>query len=312
LLWGKKMSNSNFGYLFYKDVFRKMDLRKVENKEKQKKINKHNFKVLEYDKDSGRKGFNQIFFNKKLPSPDKIEPYFSNFIKNFGINRKFFELETTYPGLLTGSGYNHEVGGINEELKLGFFFDHTTGLPCIPGSSVKGVLRDACTKDDGKYILSIIAELKSGSERKAIKDELKIKDIAVSFYEDIEKKQSLFMKKEKGKNGIEKILPSEFVKAVFIGEGISVYKRDIFFDAFPIESLNKNGKFLANDYITHHKDPLKNPIQFLKILPQVVFQFDFKLTNTGMNKELKLELFRQILLDLGIGAKTAVGYGYFK
>jgi len=136
-------------------------------------------------------------------------------------------------------------------------------LPCIPGSSVKGVLRDACTKDDGKYILSIIAELKSGSERKAIKDELKIKDIAVSFYEDIEKKQSLFMKKEKGKNGIEKILPSEFVKAVFIGEGISVYKRDIFFDAFPIESLNKNGKFLANDYITHHKDPLKKiPIQF--------------------------------------------------
>jgi len=128
LLWGKKMSNSNFGYLFYKDVFRKMDLRKVENKEKQKKINKHNFKVLEYDKDSGRKGFNQIFFNKKLPSPDKIEPYFSNFIKNFGINRKFFELETTYPGLLTGSGYNHEVGGINEELKLGFFFDNRFAL----------------------------------------------------------------------------------------------------------------------------------------------------------------------------------------
>jgi len=236
-------------------------------------------------------------------------------LRNFSIPDSLgdeqFELTTVYPGLLIGSGYVHNVLG-DDALKLGFFFDHTTGLPCIPGSSVKGVLRDACEKDEGNYILSIIEELKSG-ERKAVKDEIEIKNIALSFYEDVGKKQPLFMKKEIGKNGVEKIIPSEFVKKVFIGEGIPIYKRDIFFDAFPIHSFNDNGKFLANDYITHHEDPLKNPnpVQFLKVLPQVTFRFDFKLTDKGMDKDLKLELFKQILLDLGIGAKTNVGYGQF-
>src|SRR5690606_9438219 len=53
-----------------------------------------------------------------------------------------WELYTTYPGLLIGSGYQHESGGENE-FKIGFFFDYTTGLPQIPGSSVKGVLRSS-------------------------------------------------------------------------------------------------------------------------------------------------------------------------
>jgi len=53
---------------------------------------------------------------------------------------KTLELVTTYPGLLIGSGYDHEAG-LFGVLKLGFFFDHATGLPIIPGSSVKGVLR---------------------------------------------------------------------------------------------------------------------------------------------------------------------------
>ncbi|HAL64476.1 MAG TPA: hypothetical protein DCP10_02770, partial [Bacteroidales bacterium] len=57
-----------------------------------------------------------------------------------------FCFKTTYPGLLIGSGYTHEAifDSKNEEaFKIGFFFDHTTGMPCIPGHSVKGVLRNA-------------------------------------------------------------------------------------------------------------------------------------------------------------------------
>ncbi len=187
-------------------------------------------------------------------------------------------LTTIYPGLLIGSGYIHEVGGkeIENELKLGFFFDHTTGLPVIPGSSVKGLLRSAFKKAGGDYVKELLNDLK------------------ITFDKSI----------------------SALEKAIFENSGsVSIYKRDIFFDAYPVSSGNKNTTFLVNDYITHHENPLKNPnlVQFLKILPNVQFQFNFKLTDNGeLSAENKLKLFEKILLDLGIGAKTNVGYGQFK
>lgn len=227
-----------------------------------------------------------------------------------------FELITTYPGMLIGSGYNHEIGGkeLEGELKLGFFFDYTTGLPCIPGSSVKGVLRDACKKAKGGYAWSIIEELASG-ERSAQENIDEIKKLAKEF---TEKHKNYFFPLDDNK-AISDKNPSHFINVIFNGIGLDGErlpwkKRDIFFDAFPFDSFNEEGKFLANDYITHHEKPLKNPnpVQFLKVLPQVVFCFDFLLSeNDVMNKELKLELFRQILLDLGAGAKTNVGYGQF-
>lgn len=52
-----------------------------------------------------------------------------------------FILQTAYPGLLIGLGNAHSAGISSEELVLGFTFDYVTGLPYIPGSTVKGVLR---------------------------------------------------------------------------------------------------------------------------------------------------------------------------
>ena len=64
-----------------------------------------------------------------------------------------FALKTVYPGLLIGIGNTHETGrGVsgNEddgaEIKLGFTLDYVTGMPVIPGSSVKGVLRSAFSR----------------------------------------------------------------------------------------------------------------------------------------------------------------------
>ena len=267
---------NNIGYLYYKEYFKGLSFTLNGN---DVKLN-FNFDLT--------KLFDLKYSNIDFPS--KI--YQDN---------DTIELITIYPGLLIGSGYNHEIGKMDNELKLGFFFDHTTGLPCIPGSSVKGVLRDVCTKDDGKYILSIIFELAKSIRKSEVGNKAK------EFYCKREHRYFL-LKKEKQKY-------SDFVMRVFEGKKnkedyLPISKRDIFFDAFPIES---KGKFLANDYITHHEDPLKNPnpVQFLKVLPQVTFRFDFKLTDKGMDKDLKLELFKQILLDLGIGAKTNVGYGQF-
>lgn len=267
----------NTGLLFYKYYFKEIDFSNSESKENENKL-----KIV----------------NEAIAS-SSLDPVEINLEQLEIIN---FTLTTTYPGLLIGSGYSHE-SSVKGEFKLGFFFDYTTGLPCIPGSSVKGVLRDACEKVEGKYLLSILEELAAGERNSKVKEQV-----------------SQFLADEKNKNGLK-----NFVQYVFIGkrnkdEFLPQKDRDIFFDAFPIASNNENGKFLANDYITPHKHPTNpkldpftnpNPIQFLKVLPQVTFQFNFRLTNIGLKKEIKLELFRQILLDLGVGAKTNVGYGHF-
>jgi len=76
---------------------------------------------------------------------DATLPASNLYITTFKDNFDRIELTTVYPGLLIGSGYPHESSVIGE-LKLGFHFDYTTGLPVIPGSSIKGVLRDAFEK----------------------------------------------------------------------------------------------------------------------------------------------------------------------
>ncbi|MEY4504520.1 MAG: hypothetical protein RL154_815, partial [Pseudomonadota bacterium] len=64
-------------------------------------------------------------------------------------NTQAFKLKTTYPGLLVGSGYNHpKLKSNDDDFQLGFFFDHTTGLPIISGSSIKGVLRSVAKQKE--------------------------------------------------------------------------------------------------------------------------------------------------------------------
>ena len=65
-------------------------------------------------------------------------------------NKNILNLKTIYPGLLIGSGYGHDFKGDvendkkeqeNEAFKIGFYFDFTTGMPVIPGPSIKGAIR---------------------------------------------------------------------------------------------------------------------------------------------------------------------------
>lgn len=166
-----------------------------------------------------------------------------------------FDLTTLYPGLLIGSGYNHpKLKENNDDFQLGFFFDHTTGLPIISGSSIKGLLKSVCKQEE--------------------------------FMQDIYDRQVPLAIFEDGKT--------------------------IFYDAFIVSTANEERKIFGTDYITSHfsnekdgmfKEP--NPVKFLKILPQVTFKFQFQAP-----KEY-VELFRKIILDFGLGAKTNVGYGKF-
>ena len=47
-------------------------------------------------------------------------------------------------------------------------------------------------------------------------------------------------------------------------------------------------------------------------MPNVTFRFDFKLSDGLISKDQKKKLFEIILKDLGLGAKTNVGYGKFE
>ncbi len=202
------------------------------------------------------------------------------------VKRNKFPLRVAYPGLVTGIGINHEIGE-EGEFKLGLHLDYTTGMPVIYGSTVKGVLRSFF--DD--YLKNHSTDYLNDFENKEY-------DVIRNFTEEDLK---------------------EFIAQTFDGKtdkkNISIYERDIFFDAV----ITSEGKFLESDSITPHGDnPLTNPIPltFLKIAPGVEFQFRFKLNGfVSGDKRItaieKRDLFRQILLYFGIGAKTNVGYGQF-
>ena len=188
----------------------------------------------------------------------------------------------------------HEASELGE-LKLGFYFDYTSGLPCIPGSSVKGVLHSAFIH--WAYIIEIINELANMTR----------------YSEQPQLFKGISLNEADIKELVDEIFGTEDTTE-------SIYKRDLFFDSFPV-STDKEDHFLKNDYITPHKniknpdlDPFTNPtpLQFLKILPKVELRFSFRLTDSAkLTAKMKEEIFKQILLDLGIGAKTNVGYGQF-
>jgi CRISPR-associated protein Cmr6 len=202
-----------------------------------------------------------------------------------------FQLKTTYPGLLIGIGNEHEVG-IDNEFKLGFHFDHTSGLPLIPGSSVKGLLRSVFKHE------TLVGHL--------------LHKNSILSVEEIEKMDL-------------KTIESELFDGIVNNKPLPMSERDIFHDAYIIHSAHHDGLFMGNDYITPHKQAKRKdaaldamasptPLQLLKVLPNVIFQFQFEakdsLNYDCFTAEKKIKLFKAIITTIGVGAKTSVGYGF--
>ena len=232
--------------------------------------------------------------NGELTAPNLLYKIPKNSLVN-----QFFELKIAYPGLVTGVGINHEAK-IEGEFKLGVHFDWTYGMPVIYGSSVKGVLRSA-----------FIEKQKNGK---------------IITYDDYFLKE--VTKKEWSQEEIRILFDAIFEGKDAKGSSLSIYDRDIFFDAVIIKADKKN-RILCSDSITHHggethDNPLKNPtpLTFLKIAPGCLVEFRFKLVDSVVQLEdgeelpftakEKRNLFEAILTTVGIGAKTNVGYGQLK
>lgn len=233
------------------------------------------------------------YFNQNIPDLNTVKNYFDivDIIQSF-------ELTTIYPGLLIGAGYSHpalkeikksdrdEVG----DFQLGFFFDHTTGLPVIPGSSVKGVLKSVFPKKGFSY-----------------------RNEKLEYIRNIAKEVL-------GNNKDISFITEDNWEEIFFGS-VKAQRKHIFFDAY-VSNIPKNGRLFEEDYITPHtKGILKNPtpIRFLKVGPGVTFTFQFKLfdyidnnNNVLLTADNIKEVFKKILIDFGVGAKRNVGYGQFK
>jgi len=302
------MNSPNLGWLFYKDYFNGIiyDDLKLHN-EKKEDFEKRMIKKYrsELEKLKNSKSNKQNYEDQKHCILYKNECLIRNKIQNIintpialedneqPLGNIHFKATTTYPGLLIGSGYIHELPDIDAQAILGFDFDYTSGLPIIRGSSIKGVIRSAFPLRE-----------------KELKEKLNDKKLS-----DTKKKEIEEINKNK-KNYIKKFIPA-------IGDNIDKLIDDIFDngDTFFDATVVKYGtKLLGDDYITPHGDnPLKNPIplRFIKVMPNVTFRFDFELSDfkqdkqTILTKEQKAILFGEILSDLGIGAKTNLGYGRF-
>lgn len=250
------MQQANAGWLFYKDYYRDIDFRAKKD---------------DADIEQRFQDKNKVLFSRKF-DPVCLDA--------FARSEQALRFETTYPGLLIGSGYNHETGFLGE-IKIGFHFDHTTGMPYLPGSSVKGTLRAPFEKKDGVYrYLPYLKHL---------------------------------FREELGKPADPAWLTTLEVEIFEGANRTNMYQHDVFLDAL-ITRGNAQGYFLDGDFITPHRKPglLQNPIpiQFLKIRPKVEITFYFELKDGEiLSGGEKLKLFRRILLDLGVGAKTNVGYG---
>ncbi len=271
--------SENIGWLFYRDYYYRV-------------LQQQNASKLEQERHFTAK--NQRIERVTLPTNLSL-------LELPGHNESF-TLKTTYPGLLIGTGYMHGTG-LKGEIKIGFFFDHTTGVPILPGSSVKGMLRSVFP---GKPTLQSTPEQKRLRDQKAkfLRMQLTRAGVADAVTIDL--------------NALE----AEIFDGTRNGRAVALPERDVFGDAYPSVGATDN-KLLGTDFITPHGEDLtKNPtpIQMLRVLPGVTFTFQFRLTNglidadnnAKINAATKGKLFKQILLHLGAGAKTNVGYGRFE
>lgn len=233
-----EFSSKNMHYVFNIEYFEDLDFLRKDLKSEEKRIQQETVKTR-------NRNIRNFLFSCPLPfSALRADPCFRS-----------FPLYTSYPGLLMGVGNAHDAS-ITGAISSGFSLDYVTGLPYLPGSSLKGILRSL-----------------------------------FSYPELIE----VCLNRDDSIPGLEKELFEH---------------DDVFLGAYPIS----NGRLLDLEFITPHKEEFQDPIPItlLKVRPNVEFEFCFLLKdskNPDISADEKRDLYEKLVLEMGIGAKSNVGFG---
>ncbi|MBI5207095.1 MAG: type III-B CRISPR module RAMP protein Cmr6 [Candidatus Firestonebacteria bacterium] len=230
-----------------------------------------NFKELKKDKKSFLNDF--VNLSKKTEYNDVFSSIREKYLQKIGIQ---FSLHTA-SRLLFGIGYEHPT-------KIGFMFDWTSGLPIIPGSSLKGV---------ALHIVENYIE--------------EIKDLSL----DNSEKDEIFGTK----NNAGRII---FLPAYPIIEKNKAFlELDVMTPHYQPYYSNSEENPPADWY-----SPI--PLHFLTVPEGIKYCFRLadreKINDTNLKKpdgELTLlgkaeKILKYALTEFGVGAKTSIFYGYFK
>ncbi|MCE5210288.1 MAG: type III-B CRISPR module RAMP protein Cmr6 [Deltaproteobacteria bacterium] len=185
--------------------------------------------------------------------------------------------------LITGIGESHPH-------EVSIVFDHNTGIPYIPASGVKGIVRFAHT-------LSIFLD-----ENGQVKETYKDQEYLDEAKEDI---PDIF--------GGEKIIVDQEKEKRIILRG-----RVVFLDAYPAKIPDLHIDIMNPHYAPYYsegKPPADHhnptPIKFLTVAKGTRFIFRAVVEKKDNLPEKVRTAFIKALTEEGVGAKTAIGYGRF-
>ncbi len=217
---------------------------------------------------------------------------------------------------------------------------HIYGIPYIPGQAVKGIARhwflqeimnDEKLKNvDNKQVLVVEKFFETVSKEKKSEDCFE----KLAVLADKKFKDKFTIKRKNEKDVVPEDATIEFLKSSKgkCEEFQSLFGTQqsegmmIFFDAFPTGEIKLKTDIMTSHYGDYYsgKEPpadylSPNPIPFLTV-EDTTFQFvvgvrkrfkEEKIDGKSLPEKAE-ELIKTALTQHGIGAKTAVGYGYFK
>ena len=210
-----------------------------------------------------------------------------------------FRMKLLYPGLLIGIGYPHEVGKLesNGSNKASNQKDSNQGK--------KKNNSEEKNEDNNEEIkLGFSFDYVTGQPYIPASS---IKGVLRSHFKYRQEAVAEILKNI----GYPNADVAELEEQLFDKHGV------IFFDAVICKG-DAQRNMLGFDYITPHSSPTKNPnpIRMIKVLPDVQFEFRFKIRDIEINEmeftaDTIFSLFQELILLFGAGAKTNVGYGVF-
>ncbi len=297
-------------------------------------INGHNASHYYYVHPSNEPKWTNDIHKRDLTELLGFDPYLNNtqmingktFFEHFSIPfAKGFRLTTTYPGLIIGAGYSHYAinEGEDSDYQLGFFFDHTLGVPIIPGSSIKGVLKnvfpdsgDKRKKEKLEYINEIVKKVLSINEDiitytnwkkiffennnsffhafpiRRVNDGV-CKQEYKTASESFEKSKVVFEKTGKGLEKKIEILKNNHSKNEQEKNQLreleqikKKYEQAVELHNEALEKYKISQRLIVDDAITPHpKNIFKEPkpIKFIKVPAGIEFEFQFKINKYEKN-----------------------------